>query len=146
MFSLGEHLHNDCLSKAALEAFIDDRLENMRKRPGMYGPPVAVECECFLIIELFVRFCQGGDVEQISPLGERFIAFARQHFPKRPGPMLFSQWLTDTKYGCAEARRTTPGDSAHQHRAGQQIVAFFIVWKKELKRVHSEPVPGVQQP
>ena len=99
----------------------------------MWGDPSAIECECLILIEVFLRFCrEGGDWKDIAPSGSVYHGFARKMHPKRPGPMTMGQWFTDKEWGDPKTRDIENlGDLYHW--AGQQIVEFFIAWKKDLK-------------
>lgn len=114
-----------------LEAFIDERLAAMALRPRIWGSPEALECEGFLLVELYEKFCRDGPPRAIEPSGDLFIKFAKKHLPRRPSPMLLSQWFTDPQWGSPEVKDIPEGE--RQHWAGTRIVAFFIAWKAHLK-------------
>ncbi len=118
----------------ALEAFIDVRLAAMLRAPAMWGSVDAVEASCFLLVEVFERFCLRPDpTRSISPSEHTFIRFARSHplTRRKPSPMTLSQWFTDPKWGCAEIA-TVPAEEMF-HWPGVQVVTFFIAFKAHLK-------------
>lgn len=110
-----------------LEVFIDERLAAMLKTPLMWGTPHAVECTCFLLVELYERFCREGEPRAIEPSGKLYQAFAHKMYPGRPGPMSLAQWFTDKQWGYAV------GICIDDDVAARKIVEFFIAWKQELK-------------
>lgn len=111
------------IPKEALEAFIDERLEAMRLRPGMYGgTPAGVEAQCWVLLDLFTKF--------LCPAEEsRYQEFRQKVLPKCPGPMALAQWFTDKKYGDPQAIYQNDLD----HWAGVKIVEFYTAFKKYLK-------------
>ena len=115
-----------------LEEFIDHRLQAMFECPRLWGSPEALEGECLLLVELFERFCSRRGA--VNPQRSYFERFAQEQLPQRPGPMPLAQWFTDPEWGCKEAKKASdPKGHEHQHWAGQQIVGFFIAWKRDLK-------------
>jgi hypothetical protein len=116
-----------------LERYIDAHLDVFRQRPLMWGEPFSIECSCFMLLELYLRFVKpDGDWRDIAPAGDVFQAFARKRLPMRPGPMTLGQWFTDKQWGAKETL-TFENDGDLNHWAGQQIAEFFIAWKKDLK-------------
>lgn len=121
------------IAAADLETYIDQRLAAMLRAPGMWGGPLPVECACHLLIALYLQFCrEGGDPKDCAPAGEVYQSFAHKMHPKRPGPMTMAQWFTDKKWG-SKKTRTFENESDLEHWAGEEIVKFFIAWKKDLK-------------
>lgn len=119
--------------QGGLGAFIDERLGQMALRAPMWGGPEAIEAICFTYIEMFEHFCQQGPPRHVGPARPLFMQFARAHIKGRPGPMTLSQWFTDPKYGCAEAKKAAdPTGFEHERWASQQIVQFFIAFKAHL--------------
>ncbi len=123
---------NPVVSRRALEAFIDERFEDMRLRPGMYGgTPMGVEAQCWLLIDLFQRVC----LEGYDPRCDRtnFQAYRHRVLPRCPSPMICSQWFTDQEYGDPEAKNRLDLD----HWAGVKIVELYIGYKAYLVANHS---------
>lgn len=114
-----------------IERFVDQRLAAMLRTPLMWGDPFGLECECFLLIEVYERFGREGEPVAIQPSGDIYQAFAHKMHPRRPGPMTMAQWFTDLKWGSKENVKVPPNDL--NHVAGTKIIEFFIAWKADLK-------------
>lgn len=119
---------SEFVSRASIEAWVDERLDSMWERPGMWGTPAMVEAEGYLLVEMWENFAHVGGPRPIQPSRALYIDFARQHpsTMKRPSPMPLHQWFTDLKWGSATSETT-------EHMAGQQIVEFFIAFKAHIK-------------
>ena len=113
-----------------IERFVDDRLEKMARCPLMWGDPLAIETQCFLLVEVYGRYClNDDDVADAGSPDSRFQAFRRGRLRRCPGPVLLSQWFTDPKWGDPLG----DDENAVRHNAGRRIVEFFIAFKAHLK-------------
>lgn len=113
------------VSRAAIEAFIDERLDAIRLRPLMYGgTPLGVETHIWGLLDIYLKFCVGDLPE------DHYQAFRRTHTPRCPGPMPVHRWFTDPEYGAPEVKepRAQP-----DHWAGVKIAEHFIAYKTYLK-------------
>lgn len=105
-----------------ISKFVDTRLSEMVKRPGMWGPPIALECECHLLVEFYDKFGWAGPERAIEPSGELYQNFRRTLY-RGAGPLCLSDWLVHSD---------NPSRLETEHDVGVKIVEFFIDWKAFL--------------
>ena len=116
------------ITTTEIEVWVDQRLKKMATYPLMWGTPFALECECFLLIEIYERFGREGVPRNIGPAEELYQTFRQTMFPKCPGHITLTQWFEES------GALLVSGWQSHGDElwVAVKIVEFFIAWKKYL--------------
>lgn len=66
-----------------MKEFVTQRLEALLQRPDGWGPPLAVELQFLLLVEMW-HVVQGASTEHVDGVAGRFERFLRTRFPGGP--------------------------------------------------------------
>lgn len=122
-----------------LEAFLDTTFGNMCQRALMYGGTVeGVDAYAFALLSVW-----SGLVLKGPDLNGRYTGWRQSTYPEIPGPMVISQWFTDTVWGDPAIRGAEPSEVAAAVRIAEHYREFWTWLKAQGSFLDHADVPSV---